>query len=82
VMLGVRRQTVNVVAGTLQEAGFTRYSHGVVTVVDRNKLEAALCECGFVRPTVTNRTEFTSFGLLHWRREDARGSCRARTALG
>ena len=45
VMLGVQRQTVSVVAGTLQHAGLIRYTRGHVTVVDREGLEAASCEC-------------------------------------
>jgi CRP-like cAMP-binding protein len=45
VMLGVQRPTVTVVAGTLQEAGLIRYSHGRVTVRDRAGLETAACEC-------------------------------------
>lgn len=45
VMLGVQRPTVSVVAATLQHAGFIRYIHGHVTVVNRKGLEAAACEC-------------------------------------
>jgi CRP-like cAMP-binding protein len=45
VMLGVRRPTVTVVAGTLQTAGLIRYTHGRITVLDRKGLEAASCEC-------------------------------------
>lgn len=45
VMLGVRRQSVTVVAGALQEAGLITYRHGRVTIVDRKGLEAASCEC-------------------------------------
>ena len=44
-MLGVRRQTVTVIAGTLQSAGLIRYTHGRVTILDRKGLEAASCEC-------------------------------------
>jgi CRP-like cAMP-binding protein len=44
-MLGVRRASVNVVAGMLQQAGFIRYSRGVITVLDRSGLESASCEC-------------------------------------
>jgi CRP-like cAMP-binding protein len=45
IMLGVRRQTVSVVAGALQLAGLIKYSHGNVTIVDRPALEEASCEC-------------------------------------
>jgi CRP-like cAMP-binding protein len=45
VMLGVRRQTVSVVANTLQKAGLITYRHGAITVLDRAGLEAASCEC-------------------------------------
>ena len=45
VMLGVRRQSVTVVAGTLQAAGLISYRHGRVKILDRKGLEAASCEC-------------------------------------
>jgi CRP-like cAMP-binding protein len=44
-MLGAARPTVTVVAGTLQKAGLITYHRGHVTVVDREQLEAASCEC-------------------------------------
>ena len=44
-MLGVRRASVTVAAGMLQEAGFIRYSRGRVTIVDRDGLEKCSCEC-------------------------------------
>jgi CRP-like cAMP-binding protein len=44
-MLGVRRQSVQVVAGTLQTAGLITYRRGQVRVMDREGLEAASCEC-------------------------------------
>jgi CRP-like cAMP-binding protein len=44
-MLGVRREGVTVAAGKLQEAGMIRYSRGRITVLDRAKLEAHVCEC-------------------------------------
>ena len=44
-MLGVRRASVTVAAGMLQEAGLIRYSRGRVEVVDRDGLERAACEC-------------------------------------
>lgn len=45
VMLGVRRSTVSIAAGALQKAGFIRYQHGQITIVDRPGLESAACEC-------------------------------------
>ena len=44
-MLGVRRATVTVAAGILQEAGLIRYRRGVVTIVKRESLEETACEC-------------------------------------
>jgi CRP-like cAMP-binding protein len=44
-MLGVRRPTVTTVAGTLQQAGLITYHRGTVTILDRQGLEAACCEC-------------------------------------
>ena len=44
-MLGVRRQSVSVIAGTFRSAGLIRYVHGRVTVLDPKGLEAAACEC-------------------------------------
>ena len=44
-MLGASRPTVTVVAGTLQKAGLITYHRGHVTIVDREKLESASCEC-------------------------------------
>jgi CRP-like cAMP-binding protein len=49
-MLGVHRPTVTLVARTLQAAGVIDYSRGVVTILDRDGLEACACECyGIVR---------------------------------
>lgn len=44
-MLGVRRQGVTVVAGSLQNAGLIDYRRGVITVLDRTRLEDVACEC-------------------------------------
>jgi CRP-like cAMP-binding protein len=44
-MLGVRRQTVTVIAGKLQTAGVITYRRGVILILNRKKLEAASCEC-------------------------------------
>jgi CRP-like cAMP-binding protein len=54
-MLGATRPTVTVVAGTLQRAGLITYHRGQLTVVDREKLEAASCECYRVTTDLVSR---------------------------
>jgi CRP-like cAMP-binding protein len=44
-MLGVRRQTVTVVARALQADGLIHYRRGVIIIRDRARLEKAACEC-------------------------------------
>ena len=44
-MLGVHRPAVTIAAGDLQKAGVIRYTRGKVTVLDREALEDAACEC-------------------------------------
>jgi len=44
-MLGANRPTVTVVAGTLQKAGLITYHRGHLTILDREELESASCEC-------------------------------------
>jgi Mn-dependent DtxR family transcriptional regulator len=44
-MLGVRREGVTEAAGHLQAAGLIHYFRGRITVLDRPKLEARVCEC-------------------------------------
>jgi CRP-like cAMP-binding protein len=44
-MLGVRRGGVTAAAGELQEQGIISYSRGCITVLDRPRLEAQVCEC-------------------------------------
>jgi CRP-like cAMP-binding protein len=52
-MLGTRRSSVTVAAGTLQKAGLITYTRGNVKVVDRVKLEEAACDCyGIMRRQV------------------------------
>jgi len=45
VMLGVRRQSISAVAGMFQAAGFIRYTHGHIVVINRAGLESVACEC-------------------------------------
>ena len=44
-MLGVRRASVTEAAGALQKAGLISYSRGQITILKRNELEQAACEC-------------------------------------
>jgi CRP-like cAMP-binding protein len=50
-MLGVRRQTIAAVAGTLQAAAVIAYRRGVIKILNRRGLEAASCECYEVAKT-------------------------------
>jgi CRP-like cAMP-binding protein len=54
-MLGVRREGVTEAAGNLQRAGLIRYNRGHIDVIDRPKLEAAVCECYGVVKTEFDR---------------------------
>jgi CRP-like cAMP-binding protein len=53
-MLGVYRPSVTIVARTLQNAGLIRYERGSVTIVDREGLESAACECYRTNKAVTD----------------------------
>jgi CRP-like cAMP-binding protein len=44
-MLGATRPTVTIAAGMLQQAGLITYHRGRVTILDREGLESASCEC-------------------------------------
>jgi CRP-like cAMP-binding protein len=44
-MLGVRRTSVSLVAGTLQQAGLIRYRRGHIRILDVETLKDSACEC-------------------------------------
>lgn len=44
-MLGTRRSSVTVSAGTLQKAGLITYTRGNVTILNRGRLQEAACDC-------------------------------------
>jgi CRP-like cAMP-binding protein len=70
-MLAVRRESITLVARRLQAMGVIRYTQGHITIVDRQGLEARVCECYEV---VQN--EFVR--LLGWGRHTGRVPERAR----
>ena len=74
-MLGVRRSTVTVVAGTLQQAGLIYYRRGAITILDRRRLEATVCECGERIPSCDASGERLGHGRLHALRRDMRSAC-------
>ena len=54
-LLGVRRQTVTVTAGTLQAAGLITFKRGIVRIVNRSLLEEAACECYWMMKEIHDR---------------------------
>jgi CRP-like cAMP-binding protein len=44
-MLGTRRSSVTLAAGTLQTAGFLQYHRGSIHILNREGLEESTCEC-------------------------------------
>ncbi len=44
-MLGARRTTVALAAGTLQRSGFIDYSRGKIKILSRENLRTAACDC-------------------------------------
>jgi CRP-like cAMP-binding protein len=54
-MLGVRREGVTVAAGRLQDSGAISYVRGRIKILDRQKLEATVCECYMVVKTEFDR---------------------------
>ena len=44
-ILGVQRTSIGPAATELREAGITRYSRGVIEILDEERLKARACEC-------------------------------------
>jgi CRP-like cAMP-binding protein len=54
-MIGARRAGVTVAARTLQETGVISYRRGIITIMDRPRLEESACECYRVIKQVYDR---------------------------
>jgi CRP-like cAMP-binding protein len=54
-MVGGRRESVTVAAGHLQDAGLIQYSRGRIKILDREGLEAMVCECYKIVKNELNR---------------------------
>jgi CRP-like cAMP-binding protein len=52
-ILGVQRPAVTLIAGVLQRSGVIDYHGGIVTILNRRRLEAASCECYDVASRIT-----------------------------
>lgn len=61
-MLGTNRSGVTDAAAALQTAGFIKYAHGTIDVLDRPGLEDAACECYEV-----SRDQFDTLWGRSWR---------------
>ncbi|WP_138735657.1 Crp/Fnr family transcriptional regulator [Modestobacter excelsi] len=64
-MLGVRRGTVSLTAGVLQQAGLIRYSRGRMTILDPAGLHQVACDCYDII-----QAEFRRVGLLPHRGDE------------
>lgn len=54
-MLGTRRSTVALVAGSLQRSGLIEYHRGTVKILSRSGLEETACECyGVIRKSLAS----------------------------
>jgi CRP-like cAMP-binding protein len=54
-MLGAARPTVTIVAGTLARAGLITYRRGLISILNRQQLEEASCECYRVTADLLDR---------------------------
>ena len=44
-MIGVRRSSVSIIAGTLQKAGLIKYRRGKISILDVTGMRTGCCEC-------------------------------------
>ena len=61
-MLGTRRTTVALVAGTLQRAGMIGYRRGLVKIMNRQALTEAACDCYHITRKLVNGLYTEPFG--------------------
>jgi CRP-like cAMP-binding protein len=55
-MLGTRRTTIALVAGSLQRSGMIQYRRGMVHIIDRGALERTACDCYQVTRRLSTET--------------------------
>jgi CRP-like cAMP-binding protein len=67
-MLGVRRASVTVALGLLQQEGYLTYSRGRLKVLDATGLEAMSCECYRVVRAEQERIMGGTFGMVQQER--------------
>lgn len=60
-MLGVRRPSISLVAGAMSRAGIIRYRRGAMSILDREALREAACECYVA--TDSNLRQSMGYGL-------------------
>ncbi len=60
-MLGARRSTVNLAAGTLQRSGLIQFRRAYIRILDRDQLQDVACEC---YPIIRRLFENVYTGLL------------------
>ena len=58
-MLGTRRTSVTLAAGSLQQSGLIEYRRGHIRILDQERLQSAACEC---YPIVRNLVDESSGG--------------------
>jgi CRP-like cAMP-binding protein len=61
-MLGIKRNAVSLVAGSLQDKGLVRIGRGKIRVIDAVKLKSAACEC---YSTVRDELEHLKRSMFH-----------------
>ena len=65
-MLGARRPSVTVATGLLQQAGIISYRRGLLTILDRERLEESACEGYRLTRDIYERMYRTDHASVVW----------------